>query len=88
MLNLLEKKDAAWNWVAKDPNPLRIAGRGDGTTMSTGVSITPSAWDVRNRDGRIAFHLCMSKQLDRKGGDMDDKVDDISSNTNRRSPQD
>jgi hypothetical protein len=42
-LNLLEKKDAVLNWVAKDLNPMRTAGRGDGTIMSTGVSTTPSA---------------------------------------------
>jgi hypothetical protein len=42
-LNLLGKKGAVWNWVAKDLNPMQIAGRGDGTTMSTGVSIIPSA---------------------------------------------
>jgi hypothetical protein len=42
-LNLLGKKGAVWNWVAKDLSPLQIAGRGDGTTMSTGVSIIPSA---------------------------------------------
>jgi hypothetical protein len=41
--NLSEKKDAVWNWVAKGLNPMQTAGRGDGTTMSTGVSIIPSA---------------------------------------------
>jgi hypothetical protein len=38
--NLSGRKDAVWNWDAKDLRPTQIAGRGDGTTMSTGVSIT------------------------------------------------
>lgn len=41
--NLLERKDAVCNWAAKALNPIQIAGRGDGTIMSTGVSITHSA---------------------------------------------
>jgi hypothetical protein len=40
-LNLLEKKDAVWNWAAKDLNLFQIVGRGDGTTMSIGVSTIP-----------------------------------------------
>ena len=41
--NLLERKDAVRNSVAKDLSLTQIVGRGDGTIMSTGVSTIPSA---------------------------------------------
>jgi hypothetical protein len=80
LLNFLETKDVVWNWVAKDLRPMQIVGREDGTAMSIGVSITLSALGARNRDGRIIFHLFMLKQQDNGGGDIDDKIDDFSSN--------
>ncbi len=61
---------------------MQIAGRGDGTAMSIGVSITLSALDARNRDGRITSHPFMLKQQDDGGGDIDGKIDDFSSNEN------
>jgi hypothetical protein len=82
LLNFLETKDVVWNWVAKGLSPMQIAGKGDGIAMSIGVSITLSALGARSRDGRITFHLFMLKQQDNGGGDIDDKIDDFSSNKN------
>jgi hypothetical protein len=82
LLNSLETKDVAWNWGAKDRNPMQIAGRGDGTAMSIGVFITPSALDARSRDGPITSHPFMLKQRDRKGGEIDGKNDDFSNDEN------
>jgi hypothetical protein len=42
LLNLLERKGAAWNWVVKDQSLIQTAGRGDGIIMSIGASIIRS----------------------------------------------
>ncbi len=61
---------------------MQIAGRGDGTTMLIGVSITLFASAAPSPDGRTNSHLFMLKHQDRKEGEIDDEINNFSSNEN------